>query len=138
MNDDLDQLKIPGPIMTALTTPFWEAAAKGQLMIQFCEDCAKAVFYPRTICPICWSHQLIWREASGHGTLKSFSVIYKPGHPGWLPATPYVVGLVELEEGPTMMSFIVTDPEYSCTVGETLKLAPTNIGGRVLPTFKPS
>lgn len=135
---DLDQLKTPGPAITALTEPFWDAASKGKLVIQFCEDCAKAVFYPRLICPHCWSKRLVWRESSGNGILKSFSEIHKPGHPGWLPAVPYVVGLVELQEGATMLSLIVTDAGHSCVVGEALKLAPTSIGGRILPAFKPS
>ncbi len=137
MTVDLDLLETPGPTITKVTAPFWEAAEKGQLMLQYCTVCANAVFYPRTICPVCWSHQLVWREASGHGILKSFSIIYRPSHPGWLPAVPYVVGLVELEEGPTMLNFIVTDPGYSCSVGDALHLMPIRIGGRILPAFKP-
>jgi uncharacterized OB-fold protein len=136
MSVDLDLLKTPDPTITALTAPFWQAAAQGRLVIQRCEACGKAVFYPRPICPHCWSNRLAWREASGRGRLKSFSVVHKPGHPGWLPAVPYVVGLVELEEGPTMLSFIVAE-EAACAVGQKLTLAPTRIGGRMLPAFKP-
>ncbi|MCE8470816.1 OB-fold domain-containing protein, partial [Rhodovulum sulfidophilum] len=61
-------------------------------------------------------------------------LIWKPGHPGWIPAAPYVVGLVELAEGPTMLSHILGKaPE----IGMDLTLAPTNTGGRVLPCFRP-
>lgn len=137
MSVDLDLLKTPGPTITTLTAPFWQAASEGRLVIQSCEACGKAVFYPRPICPHCWSNRLVWREASGRGRLKSFSVVHKPGHPGWLPAAPYVVGLVELEEGPTMLSFIVAE-EAACAVGQPLVLAPTRIGGRTLPAFRPS
>ncbi len=98
----LADLNTPGPTIIALTEPFWKAAGDGKLLIQRCEDCGKAVFYPRAICPHCWSRKLRWEPASGRGTLKSFSVVHKPGHPGWIPAAPYVVGLVQLEEGPTM------------------------------------
>jgi acyl dehydratase/uncharacterized OB-fold protein len=137
MSVDLDLLKTPGPTITALTAPFWQAASEGRLVIQCCQACGKAVFYVRPICPHCWGNRLAWREASGGGRLKSFSVVHKPGHPGWLPAAPYVVGLVELDEGPTMLSFIVAG-EDACAVGQSLVLAPTRIGGRLLPAFKPS
>ena len=133
---DLNTLKTPGPTTTALTQPFWDAAAEGRLTIQRCEDCAKAVFYPRPICPHCWSKQLIWEDASGRGRLKSYSEVYKPGHPGWLPAAPYVVGLVELAEGSTMLSFILPGAREP-KVGDALQFTPTAIGGRVLPAFKP-
>ncbi|RAZ92590.1 hypothetical protein DPM33_01445 [Mesorhizobium hawassense] len=135
MSIDLNTLKTPGPTITALTKPFWDAAAEGRLTIQRCKDCSTAVFYPRPICPYCWSKRLAWHDASGKGRLKSFSEVHKPGNPGWLPAAPYVVGLVELAEGPTMLSFILPGTR-SLQVGAMLRLAPTAIGGRVLPAFK--
>ena len=136
MSVDLNALKTAGPTITALTKPFWEAAAEGRLKIQRCENCSRAVFYPRPICPHCWSPRLVWKEASGNGRLKSFSEVHKPGHPGWLPAAPYLVGLVELAEGPTMLSFILAGTR-PLKVGDMLQLAPTAIGGRVMPAFKP-
>jgi uncharacterized OB-fold protein len=133
---DLSQLKVPGPTITTLTAPFWAAADQGRLLIQRCHACGKAVFYPRGICPFCWSEDLHWEEASGEAALKSFSEVHKPGHPGWQPAVPYVVGLVRLREGPTMLSFVLGDAQAR-KVGDRLRLAPTNIGGRVLPAFRP-
>lgn len=130
----LAELRTPGPTVIALTRPFWEAAAEGRLLVQRCEDCGKAVFYPRGICPHCWSPRLKWDEASGRGRLKSFSVVHKPGHPSWLPVAPYVVGLVELEEGPTMTSFILAEDEPA--VGDPVRMRATNIGGRVVPAFE--
>lgn len=136
MNIELEQLKIPGPTIISLTAPFWNAVSDGRLIVQFCEDCENSIFYPRIICPYCWGDRLIWRQSFGKGRLKSFSVVHKPAHPGWLPAVPYVVGLVELEEGPTMLSYIVVNSGEQCVVGQLLKFAPTKIGDRMLPTFK--
>jgi len=133
---DLDLLKTPGPTITALTAPFWEAAAEGRLVVQQCQACDRAVFYPRPICPHCWSDRLVWKEASGRGRLKSFSIVHKPGHPGWLPVTPYCVGLVELEEGVTMLSFILDGATGETVVGDTVQLTPTRIGERILPAFR--
>ncbi|HSX75788.1 MAG TPA: OB-fold domain-containing protein [Shinella sp.] len=133
---DLDLLKIPGPTITALTAPFWAAAQEGRLSIQHCEDCDNAVFYPRALCPHCWSERLVWKDASGRGRLKSFSVVHKPGHPGWAPIAPYAVGLVELEEGPTLLSFILRGAGEDLTIGKAVEMIPTRIGGRTLPAFR--
>jgi len=139
MNDVFDltvlaDLKVPGPTITSLTAPFWEAASQGQLLIQRCQACGGAVFYPREICPHCWSDQLEWEEASGQGTLRSYTIIQRPGHPAWAAAAPYTVGLIRLKEGPVMLSHILGD---DVAIGQALYLAPTNIGGRVLPCFRP-
>lgn len=133
---DLDLLKTPGPTITALTAPFWAAAKEGRLCIQHCEECGGAVFYPRRICPHCWSEHLVWKDASGRGRLKSFSIVQKPGHPGWVPIVPYAVGLVELEEGPTLLSFILRKPEEELAIGKAVEMIPTRIGGRILPAFR--
>lgn len=130
----LAELRTPGPVTTALTRPFWDAAATGRLLVQCCEACGKAVLYPRGICPHCWSPKLAWQEASGRGRLKSFSVVHKPGHPAWLPAAPYVVGLVELAEGPTMTSLILSGGEP--VVGAPVLMRATDVGGRVIPAFE--
>lgn len=132
---DLSELTVPGPTETALSAPFWRAAEAGRLILQRCGNCGQAVFYPREICPHCWSSALGWDLASGQGRLKSFSTIWKPGHPGWSPAAPYVIGLVELAEGPTMLSHILTNG-HAPQVGQPLAFRPTNIGGRLLPAFE--
>lgn len=135
MTASLQELSVPGPTVTALTEPFWKAAESGRLLIQHCGSCDRSVFYPRAICPHCWADALSWTGASGCGRLKSFSQVWKPGHPGWIPATPYLVGLVELFEGPTMLSHILTDGAQ-VSVGDALHFAPTQIGDRILPCFK--
>lgn len=133
---DLDLLKTPEPTITALTEPFWAAAEQGRLIIQHCEECDNSIFYPRPICPHCWSERLVWKDASGLGRLKSFSIVHKPGHPGWLPIAPYAVGLVALDEGPTMLSFLLHAPEEKLTIGKALEMIPTRIGKRTLPAFR--
>ena len=132
---DFPSLNVPGPTITDLSAPFWEAASEGRLLIQRCGACKRAVFYPRSICPHCWQDRLHWHEASPEGRIKSFTQIWKPGYPGWLPVTPYHVGLVELAEGPTMLSQILChgrEPQ----VGSAVTLAPTKVGSRLLPFFE--
>ena len=132
---DYSSLQVPGPTITDLSRPFWNGAQNSQLMLQFCTSCHQHVFYPRPICPHCWRGKLDWVPACGTGILKSVSQIWKPGHPGWLPAAPYYVGLVLLSEGPTMLSHILNDTDVP-RVGDSLALAPTEVSGRVLPFFK--
>lgn len=132
---DLSGLQVAGPIFEPLNQPFWDGAENGLLKVQRCDSCEKHIFYPRPICPHCWNDALEWVTASGRGRLKSFSEIWKPGHPGWVPATPYLVGLVELDEGPTLLSYILAEGNH-VQVGDRLVLAPLNIGGRVLPCFR--
>ena len=133
--ETLAGLEVPGPTVTELTKPFWEAAADGKLLIQKCRSCGHAGFYPRSHCPVCWSDELSWSEAVGTGRVKSYSHVQKPGHPGWIMAAPYTVILVELDEGPTMLSLLVGGNE-DIAVGDRLKLRPTDVGGRVLPCFE--
>lgn len=132
---ELQELEVPGPIENKLTEPFWVGASEGQFKLQRCNNCKVSIFYPRAFCPKCWSSNLTWVDASGKGKLKSFSIIWKPGHPTWIPAVPYVVGLVELEEGPTMLSHILKTGD-NLQIGDPLQFISTNIGGRVLPCFQ--
>ena len=132
---DLADLKVAGPIYEPLNQPFWDGAENGALKVQRCGACDRRVFYPRPLCPHCWSDALEWVTASGQARLKSFSEIWKPGHPGWIPVAPYLVGLVELAEGPTLLSHILADGN-AVSVGDRLTFAPTNIGGRTLPCFR--
>ena len=79
-------------------------------MIQRCRNCAKAYFYPRPFCPTCFSWNVEWFEASGKGQLYSFAINYRP--PPFMGAEPYVIIIVELDEGPRMMSNLIgTDPD---------------------------
>lgn len=133
----LAELSTPAPIATALSRHFWRGLADGQLMLQRCGDCGRWVFYPREICPHCWSPNLAWLRASGQGRLATWSVIHRAGHPGWQPATPYVVGIVRLAEGPAMLSLILA-PVAALRAALPVRMAVTDVGGNQLPCFEPA
>jgi uncharacterized OB-fold protein len=136
MIDTFETLKVPGPIPTTVSMPFWQAARDRELHLQHCDTCNKWIFYPRVICPHCWSDTLSWRAASGCGHLQSFTEIHRPGHPGWQPAAPYTLGLVRLVEGPTMLSLVAAPFPSRLTVGMPLRVMFVPIGDFVLPVFK--
>jgi uncharacterized protein len=96
----------PIPKPTPETKPFWEAAKQHRLRIQRCGDCAQHYFYPRPLCPHCLSRNVTWVDCSGRGRLHTFLINYRP--PRNFPVQqPYIIGIVELEEGARMMSTIV-------------------------------
>lgn len=96
------------PVPTPETQPFWDGAKAGRLMIQRCRTCDRAYFYPRPFCPHCSSDDVEWFTASGRATLASY-VISERAAPGF--TAPYVIAIVELAEGPRMMTNIVgVDP----------------------------
>lgn len=96
----------PLPKPTPETRPFWDAAREGRLLIQRCESCGTRYFYPRPLCPSCLSRAVHWIEASGRGRLHTFVINHRPPR-GFPVSGPYVLGLVELDEGPRMMAQIV-------------------------------
>lgn len=135
--EKLKSLEVPGPTITAVTKPFWDGAARRELLIQQCSDCKKYVFYPRTHCPHCWSNNLDWKAASGKAQLKTYSIVHRPGgHPGWQAIAPYPVAVVELEEGPSMMTQILTDAPESLKMGDQLRVKFVEVNNNWLPFFE--
>ncbi|TDY15480.1 hypothetical protein B0G81_8524 [Paraburkholderia sp. BL6665CI2N2] len=137
MIESYDNLAVPGPTMTAISVPFWAAARDDELALQQCDACRRFFFYPREFCPHCWSEHTTWRRASGEGVVKSFSVIHRPGHFAWAVAAPYVIALIELKEGPTMLSQLIGVAIDSVEVGQAVKARCTQVGKHVLPFFEP-
>jgi len=96
----------PIPKPTPETKPFWEAAKRHQLVIQRCNDCRQHYFYPRPLCPHCLSRNVEWTQVSGRGRLHTFVINHRPPRNFPVPA-PFIIGIVELDEGPRLMSNIV-------------------------------
>jgi uncharacterized protein len=115
------------PVPTPETAPFWAGTLAGELRIQQCNSCGRYYFYPRPFCRYCQSLDVAWRTVSGQGRLVSYVINYLPV-PAAEPNQPQVIALVELDEGPRMMTNIVgVSPE------------PVNLplDGRVRVDFEP-
>ncbi|MGE4482840.1 Zn-ribbon domain-containing OB-fold protein [Acidocella sp.] len=132
-----ETLDVPGPTYTPVTAHFWEAIAQGRFELQLCQGCGHRIFYPRAICPHCWSEDLAWEPAQPTGELETFSIVHRPGHPAWEGIAPYVVGIISLTDGPHMLSHILFKSVNEARVGIALKMQPTLIGKTVLPCFVP-
>jgi|OpeIllAssembly_1097287.scaffolds.fasta_scaffold1767422_1 hypothetical protein len=97
----------PVPIVNPWARPFWDGARAGRLLIQRCQHCGRHVFYPRVACPHCASERLEWVEASGRGTVYSYTVVYNNAPSAFVADVPYVVAVIQLAEGVRMLSNIV-------------------------------
>ena len=102
--------RLPQP--TRETQPFWDGCRDRKLLIQHCADCGHYQFYPRIVCGSCMSDRVEWVQATGRGTVASFTIVRRPVSEAYAAEVPYVVALIQLEEGPTMMSNVIQcDPE---------------------------
>jgi uncharacterized OB-fold protein len=95
------------PEPDAFTRTYWDAAAEGRLLIRRCRACGRAHHYPREFCPHCWSEDVVWEPASGRATLYTWSVVHRNDLPPFAERTPYVAAVVDLAEGPRMMTEVV-------------------------------
>ena len=126
----------PAPDARGEEREFFERCQQGQVPVQFCVACERHVFYPRAVCPYCHGGPLAWREASGRGTIHTFTIQFRPP-PGY-GDEPYVTAMVELDEGVKMMSRIMATPE-AVFVGQRVRAAFANIGAGVrVPVFVPT
>ena len=96
----------PVPVATPESDFFWEKARHHELWIQKCSDCGDPFFYPRMVCPTCLSENLEWFKTSGKGFLYSYMINHRPP-PGFEDDAPYAIAIVQLDEGPRMMTNIV-------------------------------
>jgi uncharacterized OB-fold protein len=133
------EYKKPVPYPSPETERYWQGCKQGELWLPYCLTCDAAYWYPRPFCPRCFSHDVEWRRASGRGTLYSFAIQYRPQGPGFEP--PYVTAIVQLEEGPRMLTNLVDvepDPEHvRCDM--PLEVVFEDISDEIaLPKFRPA
>jgi uncharacterized protein len=124
--------KIPAPQTNPENKPYWDAASEGRLLVKRCRACGEAHHYPRALCPFCFSDDTEWRDASGRGTIYSYSVMRRA-------PVPYAIAYVTLEEGPTMMTNLVDCDFDALEIGQAVKVVftPTD-GGPPMPMFTPA
>jgi uncharacterized protein len=130
---DVDPLPLPE------SRPFWDAVEQGELRLQQCGDCAKFHFPPSPACPHCSSRAQAWKPVSGRGTLYSYVIAQSPW-PQWNADGPMSVALVELEEGPRLVSTVVDCPQTPEALRLDMPLAATfrPFGARRMLCFAPT
>ena len=123
-------VKYPAPQGNAETKPFWDAATEGKLLIKRCTACGEAHYFPRALCPFCFSDQTVWEQSKGEGEIDSYSLMRKS------PTGPYAIGYVTLKEGPSVLTNFVDCDFASLKIGTKVKVVfkPSD-GGAPLPFF---
>ena len=101
------------------TKPYWDASKQKKLSLPFCLRCEQFFFYPRPFCPKCFAWDVEWRDCSGRGTLYTYAIQYRPQAPGFEP--PYVTAIVQLEEGPRMVTNVADVPVEQYQFGMPLQ-----------------
>ena len=128
--------QLPQLVIDSDSRPYWEGLAQGELRFQRCDACSHYVFYPRAICPHCSSEKLSWITATGKGTIYSYTVAHQAFGP-YADEVPFVVAIVELEEGVRMMTRIVGTPHEQVRIGAAVHVTFTPISEEItLPYFQ--
>ncbi len=122
----------PAPRVLPEAMPFWEAAKEGRLLVKRCQDCGQTHYYPRDICPHCMGANTEWLDASGLGTVYSFSTMGKE-------EARYTLAYVALDEGVTMLTNLVDCDPAALSIGQRVKVVfKPSQGGYPVPMFVPA
>jgi uncharacterized OB-fold protein len=125
--------RIPVPAQSLESKPFWDAAAQGRFLIKRCTACNQPHWYPRNLCPFCFSSDTVWRESPGEGVIYTFSVMRRN------TPVPYAIGYVTLDEGVSLMTNFVDCDLDALKIGQRVKLKWTSTeGGPPVFTFTPA
>ena len=126
------------PVANFDTQPFWDGCARGELLLQRCSACGSVRHPPSPICAHCLSDRHTWVPASGRGKVYTFVVVRETRARGWDKMVPYVVAVVELEEGPRMLSNLVSVEPDAVRIEMPVEATFAELDGTTkLPLFRP-
>ena len=126
----------PVPRPSAESRPFWDAVQERKFLLQRCRSCGNYWFPPSAQCRHCLSAHSEWQEASGNGRIYSFVVYHRLYHPAFEQDLPYVVAIVELREGPRLLSNIIGTPWQEIRCDSPVHVVFENDGrGMIIPQF---
>ena len=133
------------PVPTPRSQPesdfYWEKCREHELWLRHCKTCGKAYFYPRDICPLCFSRDTDWIRSSGQGVLHAFAIVHRGPIPAFRDRTPYVAAVVELESGARMATNLVeVEPEPAAIkIGMPVEVVFEDLDDKFsLPKFRPA
>lgn len=128
----------PLPVASLDSQPFWEGCKKHELLIPRCQRCGTYNFFPRFFCTKCLSTEIEWLKSKGVGRIYTFTIIDRAGIPAFAEEVPYVLALVQLEEGVRMMSNIVQCRPEEAAIGMKVQVVFDDVTEEItLPKFKP-
>lgn len=127
------------PRPTPESAPFWDSCRDHKLMLQRCKSCGTYQFYPRLICANCMSDELEWCEASGRGTVETYTIVTRAVSEAYAQDVPYVIALITLAEGPRMMSNVIGCDAQSVSCGMAVEVVFERWSDEItMPKFRPA
>lgn len=123
----------PAPVPNADTRPFWDACNRNELLYQHCRSCDRPQFYPRAVCSHCSGCDLEWKTSCGLGVVYSFTVNHRAPNPAFEPDAPYVIALVDLDEGLRMMMNVQGCAPEAVRIGARVKVIFESRGEQRVP-----
>ena len=128
---------LPRPTPNGDSLPYWNAARERRLVLRECKACGRKHFMPRAVCPHCWSDRLEWVESNGDGTVHSFSVVHRAPSQMFAANVPYVIAMIDLDDGPRMFANVIGLNALDVAIGDRVKLTFEDRGdGAMLPQFE--
>ncbi|MBN1547928.1 MAG: Zn-ribbon domain-containing OB-fold protein [Syntrophaceae bacterium] len=135
----MSEYKKPLPEIQPWSEAFWKGTKQHKLLIQECKHCGAKIFYPRKYCPECWSSELFWSEASGKGKIFSYSTTMAGVEEKFTEDLPFVLALVDLEEGVRMMGNVVNCRPEEVSIGMDVEVFFDDVTEEItLPKWKPA
>lgn len=128
-------MSLPVPDIDDVNRLYFEGTASGELRILHCRRCDTLFRFAHAWCPQCWSREIDFKVASGRGTVETFTVVHQAPYPSFEDRIPYVIALVELEEGVRMMSNIVDCDPGEVEIGSPVKVSYEQRGPVMIPMF---
>ncbi len=126
----------PLPTLFEWNRPYFEGGTEGKLMLQRCARCRYLIYYPRMLCPRCFSTEYTWEQLTGQGTVYSFSIVWRPNHPAFTEQIPIILVVVDLREGPQMVATLVDSPAERVRIGMDVSVVFETVAqGIALPKF---
>jgi hypothetical protein len=130
------ETSLPTPVANADSLTYWNAVRERRLLIRKCNACGSLHFMPRHLCPVCWSDQIEWVDSKGSGSVHSFTVIRRAPMAAFAARAPYVVALIDLDEGPRMIANVIGDDALSVRIGDRVNVTFEDRGdGALIPQF---
>jgi uncharacterized OB-fold protein len=123
----------PLPVPTAETRAFWDGCAQGELRYQACEACGTVQPIPRSCCQHCQSAALQWRRSAGRGRILSHTTVHRAPTPAFRREQPYVIAIVDLDEGFRLMVNLAGGEQPGLAVGAAVRIGFVTVDGVALP-----
>jgi uncharacterized protein len=105
------------PTVTPETARYWSESLRGALVLPMCRSCSSVFWYPRGICPTCGSTDISWTNATGEGSVYSFTVVRRGAY-SFREQTPFILAYVELDEGPRVLTNVINVDPSAVAIGQ--------------------